>query len=31
MALSNWDLLAIGNDGKSCDGIVNGKIASLEI
>jgi len=31
MALSNWDLLAIGNDGKNCDGIVNGKIASLEI
>ena len=31
MALSNWDLLAIGKDGKSCDGIVKGKHASLEI
>jgi hypothetical protein len=31
MALSNWDLLAIGKNGKSCDGIVKGKIASLEI
>lgn len=31
MALSNWDLLAIGKDGKSCDGTVKGKFASLEI
>jgi hypothetical protein len=31
MALSNWDLLAIGNDGKSCDGTVKGKLASLQI
>ncbi len=31
MALSNWDLLAIGNDGKTCDGIVHGKLASVEI
>ena len=31
MALSNWDLLAINKKGKSCDGIVKGKLASLEI
>ena len=31
MALSNWDLLAIGKNGKSCDGVVKGKNASLEI
>lgn len=31
MALSNWDTLSIGNDGKSCDGTVKGKLASLEI
>lgn len=31
MALSNWDLLAIGKNGKSCDGTVKGKLASLEI
>lgn len=31
MALSNWDTLAIGNNGKSCEGEVKGKLASLEI
>lgn len=31
MALSNWDLLAIGSDSKSCDGVVHGRAASLEI
>jgi len=31
MALSNWDLLAIDKKGKSCNGVIKNKIASLTI